>query len=282
MLRYRDVTDEGVSIEQVTNRPSLYLDQWMWSLLSYDRQLRGRFLALGNERKPTIMYSYVTVLELAQIEDRNQIEAITEVMASFDYGFSDANPSGVISKERELEVPGGGAFHDQNPSCDIEFIRNYFLNVMDPLKPFIISPILRKLREEGKTGTYREMGRRFENALTPTVLRARYDSDALKRAKRRHSKKELQRSKPPYTQDIYRLALDFAVVNETMKMTSSEWIDLLHTVVPVSYFDFVLLDKRWCHFIREVFPFEYPDIAQVFSQRDLEGFFTAISDFKES
>jgi hypothetical protein len=40
------------------------------------------------------------------------------------------------------------------------------------------------------------------------------------------------------------LFLDFAVVNEDMKMTPPEWIDLLHTIVPVAYFDFVLLDKR--------------------------------------
>jgi len=227
------------------------------------------------------MYSYVTVLELAKIEDRNQIEAITEVMDGFDYGFSDANPSSVISKERELEVPGGGAFYSRNPSCDIEFIENYFLNVMDPLKPFMVSAILTKLRKEGKSETYREMGKRFENELNASVVKARQDPDALGRAKRRHSKRDLQRSKPPYTQDLYSLASDFSVVNETMRMTSSEWIDLAHTVVPVAYFDFVLLDKRWCHFIHNVFPLAYPDIAQVFSRRDLEAFFRAILDFEE-
>lgn len=76
----------------------------------------------------------------------------------------------------------------------------------------------------------------------------------------------------PYTKDIYRLAIDFVVVNETMKMPSKEWIDILHTVVPVAYFDFVMLDKRWYHFIRTVFPLSPPDIANVFSKPEIDKF----------
>jgi hypothetical protein len=85
----------------------------------------------------------------------------------------------------------------------------------------------------------------------------------------------------PYTKDIYRLAIDFVVVNEDMQMFSNEWIDLLHTVVPVAYFDFVMLDKRWCHFIRTILPLSPPDIAYVFSQREIEDFLTKIKNFKE-
>jgi hypothetical protein len=281
MLRYKDVTEDGVSIEQITTRPSLYFDQWMWCLLSEQNRLRKKLVEVGARLKATIMYSFATLLELALIEDQEQIEAITEVMESFDYGFSDADPSMVIRREQELEVPEGSAFYNLNPCCDVELIKNYFLNVMDPLKPFQIWPILTKLKEEGKSGTYKTIRQRFGENLTPIVMKARQDPAALARAKERHSKKQLQRNKPPYTQDIYKLALDFAVVNEDMKMTPTEWIDLLHTVVPVAYFDFVLLDKRWCHYIRTVFPLTYPDIAQVFSQRGLDDFFSALSDFKE-
>ena len=281
MLRYKTVTDEGVSVEQITGRPSLYLDQWMWCLLSENIELKNRFIAIGEKVCPTIMYSFATLIELALIKDQEQIEAIINVMDSFDYGFSDADPSRVIHREQKLEVPQGSAFREMNPCCDVELIKNYVMNVMDPLKPFQISTMLTKLREEGKSGTYREMGQRFASNLTPTVLKARQDPKALARAKKRHSKNELRRKKPPYTQDIYRLALDFVVVNETMKMTPNEWIDLLHTVVPVAYFDFVLLDKRWCHFIRKVLPLKPPDIAQVFSPGDLEKFLKGLLDFKE-
>jgi hypothetical protein len=281
MLRYKEVTNKGVSVEQITGRPSLYLDQWMWCLLSEKSELRKRFIEIGKKVGATIMYSFATLVELALIEDTEHIKSIIDVMNSFNYGFSDADPSRVIRREQNLEVPQGSAFREMNPCCDAELIKNYFLNVMDPLKPFQISGILTRLREEGKSGTYREMGLRFANNLTPTVLKARQDPKALARAKKRHSKKELLRKKPPYTQDIYRLALDFVVVNETMRMTPNEWMDLLHTVVPVAYFDFVLLDKRWCHFVREVLPLKPPDIARIFSQSDLEKFLEDLSDFRE-
>jgi hypothetical protein len=281
VLRYKDVTDGGVTIEQVTSRPSIYLDQWMWCCLSEDSVLRNKFISTADAAHGTIMYSNATLIELALIEDTKQLDAIHEVMDNLDYGFSDFNPSRVIKKEEELEITGGGAFYDINPCCDLELIRNYFLNRMDPLKPFQLSAILPKLKGEVESGKFREMGQRFEG-LTPIVLNARNDPEALSRAKKRHSKKELFRKQMPYTKDIYRLAIDFVVVNENMKMPSTEWIDFLHTVVPVAYFDFVMLDKRWCQFIRTTFPLSPPNIAYVFSQREINDFLDKVEKFERS
>lgn len=280
MLRYKDLTDGGVTIEQVTSRPSLYLDQWMWGLLSEDSDLRNKFIKTAGEANATLMYSSATLIELALITDRKQIDAIHEVMDNLDYGFSDFNPSRVIEKEERLEIPGGGAFYELNPCCDLELIKNYFLNRMNPLKPFQLSAILPKLRADMEYGKFRQMGNRFED-LTSIVLKARNDPDALSRAKKRHSKKELFRKQMPYTKDIYRLAIDFVVVNESMKMPSNEWIDLLHTVVPVAYFDFVMLDKKWCHFIRTILPLSPPDIANVFSQREISELLNQIEVVNE-
>ena len=280
VLRYKEVTDNGVSIEQVTSRPTIYLDQWMWCLLSEDSVLRKSFIDAASGVNATLIYSFVTLIELALIEDKKQINAIIEVMDSLDYGFSDSNPTIVIRKEEELEISEGGIFKEVNPCCDLELIKNYFLHVMDPLRPFQLSSILPKLREDGTSEEYREMGQRFDN-LTPVVLKARNDPEALNRAKKRHSKKELHRKQMPYTKDIYRLAIDFVVVNENMNMSSNELIDLLHTVVAVAYFDFVLLDKRWCHFIRTIFPLSPPKIAHVFSQREIDNFLTKIEDFED-
>ena len=280
MIKYRTIADNGFSIEQTTGRPTLYLDVWMWRLLSEDSYLRKKFISAAKKSNTTIMYSFVTLIELARIDDPIQINEIVEVMDNFDYGFSDAIPARVILAEKELEIPGGGAFYTRNPSCDIELIKNYFIYVVDPLKPFRISPILWKLKKEGTPQRYKEMVQSFEDELSPGVITTRQNSNELARAKRRHKQKKLKRNNQPYTEDIYKLAIDFTVVNEDMKMTGNEWIDLLHTVVPVSYYDFVLLDKRWCHFIRNNLPLKYPDIARVFSQRNLNDFFRELANFK--
>lgn len=280
MLRYKYVKDSDVTIEQVTSRPSVYFDQWMWCLLSDDSALRNKFIKIAGEANATLMYSYATLIELSLIEDGKQIDAIHEVMDNIDYGFLDFNPSRVIEKEERLEILGGGAFYDLNPCCDLELIKNYFLNRMYPLKPFQLSAILPKLMADVEYDKFRKMGKRFEY-LTQIVLKARNDPEALSRAKKRHSKNELFRKQMPYTKDIYRLAIDFVVVNENMKMPSKEWIDLLHTVVPVAYLDFVMLDKKWCHFIRTTFPLSHPSIAQVFSQRDINTFLDKVANFKD-
>jgi len=279
MLRYKEVADGSVTIEQVTSRPSVYLDQWMWCLLSEDSALRNKFIKTAYESNATVMYSNVTLIELALIEDGKQIDAIHEVMDSLDYGFSDSNPDRVIEKEEKLEIPGGGAFYASNPCCNLGLIENYFLNRMDPLKPFQLSAILPKLKGDVESGKFRDIRQKFE-ALTPIVLNARNDPEALCRAKKRHSKKELFRTQMPYTKDIYRLAIDFIIVNQ-MKMPSTEWIDLLHTIVPVAYFDLAMLDKRWSHFVRNIIPLSPPNIAHVFSQREIDKFLKTMDEFAE-
>ncbi len=280
VLRYKDVTNDGFFIEQVTSRPSIYLDQWTWCLLSENAELRKSFIDTARGVNATVMYSSVTLAELASIEDKKQINAIIEVMDSLDYGFSDSNPFKVTRREEELEMPEGDIFKGNNPCCDFELIKNYFLHGMNTLKPFRLSPILPKLRGEGTAEIYRDMRQSFNN-LTPIIVKIRNDPEKLNKAKKRHSKKELCGKQKPYTKDIYRLAIDFIVVNENMNMPTNEWFDLLHTVVPVAYFDFVTLDKRWCHFIRTIFPLSPPNIAYVFSQSEIENFLNKIKDFTD-
>jgi hypothetical protein len=47
-----------------------------------------------------------------------------------------------------------------------------------------------KLKDDVESGKFREMGKRFEG-LTAIIFKARNDPEALSRAKKRHSKKEL-------------------------------------------------------------------------------------------
>ena len=278
MIRYTKATDQSVEIEQVTNQPLLYLDQWMWSLLSRDSDLRYRFIDLAVNVKATIMYSGITLIELSQINVSDQMEAIAEVMDGVDYGFSDANPSSVIEKEEKFGDPERSEFHGANPAAGSQLIENFFFNVSNPLDPFRISDIIR-ITDNQVRDQFKRVGEVF-NGLNPVILKARTDANALDRAKKRHGLKEVKGNSYPFTRDIYRFAIDFVVANENMNMPSKEWRDLLNTVVPVAYFDLVLLDNRWCHFIRTNCPLYYPDIAKVFSKNELNDFFSELEDFQ--
>lgn len=189
MIRYRKATDQGVEIEQVTNQPLLYLDQWMWSLLSRDSDLRHRFIDSAASIKATIMYSCITLTELSQINVPEQMQAIAEVMDGVDYGFSDANPSNVIEKEKKFGDPESAIFREANPAVDFQLIENFFLNVSNPLDPFRVSDIIR-ITDKQVRAQFRRLGEVF-NGLNPIILKARTDSDALHRAKKRHALKEV-------------------------------------------------------------------------------------------
>ena len=78
------------------------------------------------------------------------------------------------------------------------------------------------------------------------------------------------------------MALDFVMRNNQMKMSEySEWTDLFHVVVPVSYCDIVMVDKRWKAFVTQT-GFSYPDIAMTFDKKTSNQFFAAIETWKDT
>jgi hypothetical protein len=78
------------------------------------------------------------------------------------------------------------------------------------------------------------------------------------------------------------MALDFVVRNKQMKMAQySEWTDLFHVVVPVSYCDLVMIDKRWKSFVAQT-GFSYPQIAMVFDKRTSNELFQTIETWKDN
>ncbi len=62
-----------------------------------------------------------------------------------------------------------------------------------------------------------------------------------------------------------------------MKLNSNEWMDVLHLVVPVAYLEYVALDKRWIHFVRNHLPLSPPNIATVYGPREMESFIRDLS-----
>jgi hypothetical protein len=59
----------------------------------------------------------------------------------------------------------------------------------------------------------------------------------------------------------------------------SDWNDLFHLIVPVSYCDIVLMDKRWKTFINQT-GFSFPEIAMTFDKKIISDFFKKIEDWE--
>ena len=274
MITSRPLPDGQIFFEQKSVGPTIYLDQWMWCHLSEDSDLLTRFVQTAAARQSCIMYSIASLMELAQIEDLGQLHALEEVMDSLDFGFVEMDPVKVIALEKQHELETLGVFNGRHPAADLELL-DYAIRRQYPAIP-MMSTILKDLKQE-IPARYSAMADRLEESWTPMIERARADSAALARAKAKNRERNVCRAGPPYTDDILRTLNFYLVANETMKMNRNEWMDILHLVVPIAYLEFVALDKRWIHFVRNHLPLSPPNIASVYSPAEIDTFLEDIA-----
>lgn len=267
MITSRSLPNGHIFFEQKSVGPTIYLDQWMWCRLSEDSALRSRFVQTAAARQSCIMYSIASFMELALIEDQDQLRALEEVMDSLDFGFVEMNPVEVIALEKRHESETLGVFNGRHPAADQEFL-DYAIRRHYPAVPRM-STILKDLKQE-TSARYSAMADRLEASWTPMIERARADSTALARAKTNNRERRVHRAGPPYTNDILRTLNFYLVANETMKMNRNEWMDILHLVVPIAYLEFVTLDKRWIHFVRNHLPLSPPNVASVYGPDEID------------
>ncbi|HLF95692.1 MAG TPA: hypothetical protein VI457_00985 [Methylococcaceae bacterium] len=210
-------------------------------------------------------------MELALIEDRDQLRALEEVMDSMDFGFVEMNPVEVIAREKRHESKTLGVFNGRHPAADQELL-DYAIRRHYPAVPKM-STVLKDLKQE-KSARFSAMADRLEVSWTPMIERARADLAALAYAKANNKERRVDRAGPPYTNDILRILNFYLVANENMKMNRNEWMDILHLVVPISYLEFVMLDKRWTHFVRNHLPHPLspPNIASVYGPSEMDNF----------
>lgn len=269
MITSRPLPNGKIYFEQKPSGPSIYLDQWMWCRLSEDASLRSRFIQTAATHRSCIMYSIASLMELAQIGDQGQLRTLEEVMDSLDFGFVEMNPVQVIALEKQHESEILGVFNDRHPAVDRDLL-DYAIRRHYPATPKMTT-ILNDLKQE-LPARYSAMANRLEASWTPMIERARADLAVLTRAKIKNRERIIRRAGPPYTEDILRTLNFFLVANETMKMNRNEWMDILHLVVPVAYLEFVVLDKRWIHFVRNHLPLSPPNIATVYGPAEIETF----------
>ena len=272
MITATPLPDGGIYFGQKPRGPTVYLDQWMWCRLSEGPQLRDKFVRVAASRQSCVMYSLASLMELAQIADQGQLDTLSGLMDTLDYGFVESDPMKVTSLEKKHEVRPG-VFQGRNPAVDLDLL-NYAVRKHYPPIP-TMSALLRDLKEEVPSRDT-AIADRLHRGLTPMVERARRDTAVLARAKSKNRERKLGRTGPPYTQDILRCLNFYLVANETMKMTPTEWMDVFHMVVPVAYMEFVVLDKRWVNFVRNHLPVQPPSIARVYGPAEIDLFLSEL------
>lgn len=275
-IKYNYINDKYY-IEQTATKPLIYLDNWAINFLATDISLQKEFLKLVVSKNATVAFSAINLLEIVNRTDEEQISSIIKFCEHIiNDAVIESNPLKVITREKQFT--DSRLLYESMPWTHTELIMILGLHGRQ-FKRLSVAETIYCLNAQIKS-TGKKYDEKFENELFPQVRDIRNNQEKLHYAKKNNSKGIiLKKDNFPYTTELYDYFLNFIVCNETMKMGNSEWRDLFHAIVPVSYCDFVLIDKRWVNCIKHT-KISSPSIAKVYSRNALKEFFNDFKNYK--
>ena len=281
MLKYSKENINGeivVRIDQIAYPPTVYLDTWALFDFIGDNDLADRFIKILNNLGGTLILSMVSIIESMAIDNQEQIQNLYKFIDSIGAAFLDFNFTRVIKKEK-IYKKIRGPFLEISPVIDCGLLDS-FIRIHKPEKPLKVSEIFLAYRQDLENG--KVLKENWEQSLFPIIVRARNNINTLSNAKKRfrRRKEKANTCKFPCTEFLMETCFDYITINENMKMPDKEWRDIFHTIVPVAYCDFVLVDKKWLNFIKST-GLEYPQIAKVYAQRNLSEFLKDLENWKK-
>jgi hypothetical protein len=276
MLKYSKGNINGkiaVKIDQIAYPPTVYLDTWALFDFIEDDRLANKFVKILNNLGGTLMLSIMSILESVGLKNQKQFQCLCDLIDSLGIdkvALLDFNFMRVITKEK--------IYKKISPAIDLGLLDS-FIKIHKPENLLKVSEIFLAYRQDLKNG--KVLNEKWEEDLFPIVKRARNNTNSLSNAKKRfrRRKEKANTCKFPCTEFLMETCFDYITINENMKMPDKEWRDIFHTIVPVAYCDFVLVDKKWLNFIKSS-GLEYPQIAKVYAQRNLSEFLKDLESWK--
>ncbi len=234
-----DVINEKLTCVQKMESPMVYLDHWAFMKISFDNNLSATFVDLLKQKNGTLTISYMNLFEFATVSDDAQIslaESFLNELSPANIGFIEVESMTVIKKEDEI-LKGARIFA---PHLDKEILE-YLIGRNDKnVNPYSFNGFLKILRQP-VLKTKNEAFMQGSSDLLKRLRQKKMDDKAYE-----NSLKALPRG--PLIQHATRYVAQVMfnqVVNTQIKMIPNDWKDFLHSIVPISYCDIVLLDKSW-------------------------------------
>lgn len=260
-----------VTITQTVPSPFVYLDTWALKDIGEDALLTKRFIEILKRRNGTLGFSCMHLLEFSRIGDKHQIDKIESFLETIqpDLACIDVIPKRVIDRENLLLSSKKGI----DPILDeslLKFLVTRNKKSLNPLsiKGLLLNTALPKIIETTKT---------FMQKFIDPIMR-------LREEKTRNSKYKYKVSNifcgPKYqkaTRYINAYITNSLIRNNLDISTSNNFLDLFHTIVPLAYCGFLLVDNHWAQEARNVTlklqkSNQLAEIAHVFSKKDMDKF----------
>lgn len=85
-IKYKEINENGeIFIEQEATRPTVYLDNWVIDLFSFEnKELGDNFLSIMKEVNGTIAFSIINLFEITHRTDKDQVHRIMNYLESFN------------------------------------------------------------------------------------------------------------------------------------------------------------------------------------------------------
>lgn len=217
--------------------PAVYLDHWALRAVSEDAALCDRFTKVLEAGSGTLLLSWANIAEFPGLDEPAARKAEQFIDAQLPrLFFLELNPFEVIQRENEL-LAGGPPVP---PHADLDLLR-----LVVGLRPSGVQPItcLGMLAEVSAARS--ESRERMKAVFVERVaaLRTEYLED---NAFRSLVNRALQgQAAPRGTAIVLREVVGGLVRDSSTPITPNDALDFFHTIVPVAYADFVLLDGRW-------------------------------------
>lgn len=240
MITLQKSTNGGIELRSEDRSPSVYLDHWAFRQISEDDKLRKQFVDTLKEKKGTLSISWLNFTEFAKVDEKQKRVAenfIDSVLPNIV--FLEVAPFVVIEREKENALLAGAP--PAPPHIDAEYAKVLLIDGANSLTPLSANGLL----EDSSSPELVECCKSYVKSIIDRTEQLR--KEVANDQQRANGVKNFvyREVVPRGTRQLVRAMLRSLVLNRELKMTANHAMDLTHTVVPVSYCDFVLLDSHW-------------------------------------
>ena len=262
--------------KQFCTNPTAYLDLWAFMDFAIDESLGNRFVQALVSNGGTLAMSWIHFLGLSQLSDQSQAMRIAALLQRIapQIFFIEVVPKNVIERENSILQTGNVIA----PHADDKFLKAFLLHRRQSVNPLSITEFLRDFQQEKVV----EMCQSFMAELKEVVESSR------QRARQNPTLGARIREVPlgPHIQHATRyidVEAGRYLVRDKINMSSQDWRDYFHMIIPLAYCDVLLLDRTWASKAQEIVrrlqrAGHKAPMAQVFWKREMESFWAVLEN----
>jgi hypothetical protein len=229
----------SIHIVQYDRPPTIYLDHWALLTVSQSKELSDSLIEAVKTRGGTFALSWINLFEYSKISDKRQAELAESLVDGMlpNVFLIEADIARVIEKEDmirrgELRAP---------PHSDEVFLKILISHNPQSIKPISVQGLFASVQNDSLSKELDSLA----DEIVKSIKSYPTGSESVIRRLAINTDDESIKGLQHHTRYVFRALVHSIRADKGDKLTRNDAIDLLHTVVPLSYCDFVLLDKYW-------------------------------------